>query len=138
MIQTYTPRHEVIQFAARQDYDSFYRQEIDLRALRGFSPFQDVIRITALGGGEGAVLRCCTGLRQAMEEGLRQLGGDWQLLGPAPAAVAKVNDRYRYCMTVLSRNSRPLRELVAHLLRQAQQNKENRGVSVFADLNPLD
>jgi primosomal protein N' (replication factor Y) len=138
LIQTYTPRHEVIQFAARQDYDSFYRQEIDLRALRGFSPFQDVIRITALGGGEGAVLRCCTGLRQAMEEGLRQLGGDWQLLGPAPAAVAKVNDRYRYCMTVLSRNSRPLRELVAHLLRQAQQNKENRGVSVFADLNPLD
>ena len=35
-------------------------------------------------------------------------------------------------------NAVPLRELVAHLLRQAQQNKENRGVSVFADLNPLD
>jgi len=138
LIQTYTPGHEVIQFAARQDYDAFYAQEIDLRALRGFPPFRDLIRITALGSGEGTVLRCCTGIRQALEEGLRRMGGEWQLLGPAPAAVAKVNDRYRYCMTVLCRNSRPLREMVAELLRQAQQNKENRGVSVFADLNPLD
>lgn len=138
LIQTYTPGHEVIRFAAAQDYDSFYAQEIELRALRGFSPFRDVVRLTASGGGEGAVLRCCTGVRQALEEGLRRLGGEWQLLGPAPAAVAKVNERYRYCITVLCRNSRPLRELVAHLLRQAQQNKENRGISVFADLNPLD
>lgn len=138
LIQTYTPGHEVIRFAAAQDYDSFYAQEIELRALRGFPPFRDVVRLTASGGGEGAVLRCCTGVRQALEEGLRQLGGEWQLLGPVPAAVAKVNERYRYCITVLCRNSHPLRELVAHLLRQAQQNKENRGISVFADLNPLD
>ena len=63
---------------------------------------------------------------------------DLQLLGPAPASVAKINNRYRYRLTLACRNHREIRALVAHLLRCAQNDKENRGVSVSADINPLD
>ena len=125
-----------IRFSARQDYDSFYRTEIQLRRLRREPPFRDVFLITASGLNEGAVLRASVQFRQALEGALGQLDQEWQLLGPAPAAVAKINDRYRYRLTLTAQNSRALRQLLAALLRAAHQDRENRGVSLYADLNP--
>ena len=134
VIQTYTPKNEIICFAARQDYLSFYRQELPLRRLRGYPPFADVIVLTASGLDEGAVLRCCIRLRQA----LATAQAEGQIFGPAPAAVAKINNRYRYRLIITGRCDKRLRELVAYLLRAAQQDKENRGVAVFADWNPYE
>ena len=134
MIQTFTPDNDVIRFAARQDYEHFYATEIEMRRLRGLPPFRDVIVLTASGLDEGAVLRCCMRLRQAMDQALR--GSETRIFGPAPAAVAKVNNRYRYRLTLTGRNDRPTRELIAHLLRAAHRDRENRGVSVYADLDP--
>lgn len=137
LIQTYTPDNDVIRFSARQDYDRFYEAEIQMRRLRGYPPFRELFVITTSGVNEGAVLRTGVRLRQELEEGLRSLGDEpWQLLGPAPAAVAKVNNRYRYRLTLTAQNTHPLRAMLAQLLRRAQQEKENRGVSVFADVNP--
>ena len=136
LIQTFTPEHDVLRFSARQDYDSFYRTEIQLRRLRREPPFRDEFLITASGLNEGAVLRASVRFRQALEGALGQLDQEWQLLGPAPAAVAKINDRYRYRLTLTAQNSRALRQLLAALLRAAHQDRENRGVSLYADLNP--
>ena len=119
VIQTYTPENDVIQCAARRE-----------------PPFRDVFLITASGLNEGAVLRASVQFRQALEGALGQLDQEWQLLGPAPAAVAKINDRYRYRLTLTAQNSRALRQLLAALLRAAHQDRENRGVSLYADLNP--
>ena len=136
VIQTYTPDNDVIRCAARQDYDSFYAQEIALRRLRRLHPFADMTVLTASGLEEGAVLRCCLRLRQSLESALAGMEGEWQLLGPAPAAVAKVNNRYRYRLTLTGRSTRQLRALLAHLLQAAHRDRENKGVSVYADVNP--
>ena len=136
LIQTFTPEHDVLRFSARQDYDSFYHTEIQLRRLRREPPFLDVFLIMASGLNEGAVLRASVRFRQALERALGQLDQEWQLLGPAPAAVARINDRYRYRLTLTAQNSRALRQLLAALLRAAHQDRENRGVSLYADLNP--
>ena len=141
VIQTWTPENDVINCAAAQDYDSFYEQEIALRRLRGCPPFSDLFLLTASGPDENGVLRTCLRLRQAMEKAVeepRYRDMEIQILGPAPAAVAKVNNRYRYRVTLSGKNSKELRALIAHLVRSAQQDKDNRGISVFADLNPLD
>lgn len=140
IIQTYTPENEVILRAARQDYDGFFREEIEMRRLREYPPFRDLFVITASGLEETAVLRACVNLRQELTrllEGEAYRGIGYRLLGPAPAAIAKVNDRYRYRLTLGCENTRPVRELLAHLVRQAQKDKRNRGVSVFVDVNPL-
>ena len=141
VIQTLTPENEVITCAAAQDYDSFYEQEITLRKLRGCPPFRDLFLLTASGVDEHAVLRTCMKLRRELEHALNSApynAMEIQILGPAPAAVTKVNNRYRYRVTVSGKNNKELRALLAHLVRSAQQDKENRGVSVFADMNPLD
>ena len=141
VIQTWTPENEVITCAAAQDYDSFYEQEITMRKLRGCPPFRDLFLVTASGVDEHAVLRTCMKLRRELEHALHASPYntmDIQVIGPAPAAVTKVNNRYRYRVTVSGKNNKELRALLAHLVRAAQQDKENRGVSVFADMNPLD
>lgn len=138
VIQTYTPEHEVIRFGAVQDYDAFYKSELELRRLRGYPPFTDIIRITASGKNEGEVLRICSKLRHGMEQGLRNMGGGWQLLGPAPGSIARINNRYRYHLTLMGPVNKQVRQLVASMLCAAHSDKENHGVSVFADWKPAD
>ena len=141
VIQTFTPDNDVIRFAARQDYDSFYEQEIRAREVRGLPPCGDLFVLCASGPEETAVLRALVRLREALGAALNSpdyAGTPYRLLGPAPAAVAKVNDRYRYRLILNTDNTKAMRLLAAHLLRQAQADKQNRGVALFADLNPLD
>ena len=141
VIQTWTPDGDVIRLAANQDYDGFYRQELAMRRLCGFPPFSDLFFLTAVGQDESMVLRTCMRLRRILENWLSRppyTAVRHQLLGPAPAALAKVNNRYRYRLTLNCRNTKEIRTLIAHLLRAAQTDKENRGVYVFADVNPSD
>ncbi len=140
VIQTCTPENEVIVCSAMQDYDSFYQSEIALRRLMGFPPFRDLFVLTASGISENAVLDACMRLRQGIDACLltpsyRDL--ELTVLGPAPAAVTKVNNRFRYRLTIAGKNSKLLRTLVAQLLQAAHHDKRNKGVSVFADVNPF-
>lgn len=136
VIQTYTPDNDVIRYASHQDYDKFFAEEIVLRQLRCYPPFTDFILLTASGLVEEDVLRCCYRLRKTLEPVLSRLKQPWQLLGPAPASVVKVNNRYRYRLTLAAQNTKDVRNLISYALRAAHQEKENRGVSVYADWNP--
>ena len=141
VIQTYTPENDVILAAAAQDYDAFYAQEIETRRLRGCPPFRDLFTIGASGPEESAVLRACMRLRSSLEDWLHQPAcrdSGLEVLGPAPAPIAKVNDRYRYRLTLSGRNDKKTRALIAHLVCCAQKDKQNRGVSVTAEADPLD
>lgn len=141
VIQTYTPENEVVLHAARQDYDSFYAQEIPMRELRRCPPFRDLFVLTASGTEESRVLQVALKLRAALVEWLCHppyCEQEVQLLGPAPASVAKVNNRYRYRLTIEGKNTKTLRTMVSAILCAAAADKDNKGVSVFADVDPLD
>ena len=141
VVQTYTPKNDVIRCAADQDYDRFYDSEISIRKARGLPPFRDLYVITVAGLDEGAVLRSCMrisdGLR-SWQKDARLSGSNLQILGPAAAPVLKVNKRYRYRITVLGKSSARLRGMIGYILKTAHADQLNRGVSVYADLNPLD
>ncbi len=140
IIQTFTPENDVILAAARQDYDHFYEQEIGLRQVRGCPPFVSLLVIHVSGPEEGQALRVCAFLRDTLKQWLRQPTYQslaCQVLGPVPAAIVKLNNRYRYRLTLMAQNTKPVRELVAHLVRCAQADKKNRGVSVTADVDPM-
>lgn len=140
IIQTFTPENDVITAAARQDYDSFYQEEIELRRLRGYPPFHSVFVITTSGLEEGKVLRVCALLRDTLRGWLQTepyQKFQYILLGPAPAAVTKVNNRYRYRLTLMAKNVCAIRGLVAHLVQCAQKDRKNKGVSISADVDPV-
>ena len=141
IIQTLAPDHEVIRLAAKQDYDGFYNLEIGLRRLQWVPPFGDLITVTFMGQEETAVLRGAAKFRDSLIECLRQpaYGAEHcTVLGPALCPVPKINYNFRYRLTLRCSQSKALRLLLAHLLREFAKDKLNRGVSAFADVNGFD
>ena len=138
MIQTLVPEHQVIRLAAEQNYDAFYDLEINLRRVQNAPPFGDLATVTVLGQDEAAVLRGAVKFRDSLNVCLRQAqytSENCTVLGPAPCPVPKINYNYRYQLTLRCRMTKNLRLLLSSLLRQFMQDKANRGVSAFIDVN---
>ena len=140
LIQTLVPEHEVIKLAARQDHEGFYDLEIRMRQMQGLPPFADLLTVTFTGQDETRVLRGAVKFRDSLTAWLRQGTNGRQnctVLGPAPCPVPKINYNFRYQLTMRCVLDRPMRQTVAHFLRQFAKDGANRGVSVFADVNGL-
>ena len=141
IIQTLMPEHQVIRLAAAQDYDGFYDLEVRLRQVQNDPPFGDLVTITFIGEEETAVLRGAAKFRDSLIACLKEPTYKEEIctvLGPAPCAVPKINYNFRYRLTLRCHMTRSLRLLIAHLLRQFSQDKMNRKVSAFADVNGLE
>ena len=136
IIQTYTPENQVIRLAAQQDYESFYRAELELRRYSGSPPFSDLFVLTAAGEDEAAVLRCCADLRSLLVRETASLP-DTSVLGPAAMPVARLNKTWRYRITVRSKAGSAVRRMISAALLACNNDKKYRGVSVYADFNPL-
>lgn len=141
MIQTVAPEHRVITLAAQQDYDGFYQLELGMRRVQQCPPFGDVVSVTFTGQDEGRLLRGVAKFRDSLRACLQL--PDYQseqctVLGPAPCPVPKINYNYRYRLTLRCAMTKPLRLLLAHLLRQFSQDRENRGITGFIDINGYD
>ena len=141
VIQTYTPGNDVIQCAARQDYDAFYESEIRMRRLRRYPPFADLFTVTVSGTEEGRVLRAAVSVRETLRQLCRRpelAAGEPEVLGPAPAPVVKVNNRFRYRCTLVGKNDKATREMLAWLQKDFAKDSANRGMNLFVDHNAAD
>jgi primosomal protein N' (replication factor Y) len=140
-VQTMVPEHAVINLAAKQDYDGFYDLEIKLRQMQKLPPFGDLVQITFTGQEETRVLRGAVKFRDSLASCLHQpeyAQENSTVLGPAPCPVPKINYNFRYRLTLRCTMNKPMRQLIAHLLRQFAQDPANRGVNAFADVNGYD
>ncbi|MBQ7341501.1 MAG: primosomal protein N' [Oscillospiraceae bacterium] len=141
IIQTMVPEHKVITLAAQQDYDSFYEMELGMRRVQNLPPFGDVATVTFVGQNEAHLMRGAVKFRDSLQLCLKEPGYQEEnctVLGPAPCPVAKINYNYRYRLTLRCRMTKPLRQLLGHLLRQFSLDKANRGVTAFIDVNGYD
>lgn len=141
LIQTMNPQHKVITLAADQDYDGFYDLEVGLRRVQNVPPFGDLAMVTFTGLDEARVLRGAAKFKMSLTNLLNT--PDYQtenctVLGPAPCPVPKINFHFRHRLTLRCRMTKELRLLLAHLLRQFSQDRENRGVTAFIDVNGYD
>ncbi len=141
IIQTLLPEHQIINLAAKQDYDGFYELEIGIRKIQGSPPFGDHAVVTFTGLDETAVLRGAVKFRDSLRNCM-QLPAysreQCQVLGPAPCPVPKINYHFRHRLTLQCRMTKQLRSLLASLLRQFSTDKLNRGVTAFIDVNGFD
>ena len=141
VIQTYTPENDVIQAAAAQDYERFYRSEIQLRRLRRDPPFADQFIITVSGGEEDDVRRAVGLLRSGLDAAVKKPPYDdmgLDLIGPAPAPVVRVNGSYRYRLLLLGENNAQVRGLLSSFMRAFAQRAENRRLHIRVDCDLMD
>ena len=141
IIQTMVPAHQVITLAARQDYDSFYQLEIGLRRIQKCPPFGDLTTVTFTGQEEARVLHAAIKFRDSLTACLKMheyAQESCTVLGPAPCPVPKINYHFRHRLNLRCIMTKQLRQLLAHLLRQCAQDRNNRGVSAYIDVNGFD
>ncbi|MCD8145756.1 MAG: primosomal protein N' [Clostridiales bacterium] len=141
VIQTFTPKNDIITCAARQDYDAFYESEILLRESRQTPPVRDLYQLTVSGPLEHHVLQSAHRLRTALQswQSSREMAQHpFSLYGPAEAPVLRVMGRYRYRLTVVCKDHKKIREMLAFLLKAFQQDKFNKGIGVSVERNPMD
>ena len=137
VIQTFTPANQTILQAAKQDYEDFYSSEIELRRLQNAPPVVDRYTITASGQTEEQVEWAARYLFDLLSLSAREIGNT-TVLGPAPLSVYRVNNRYRYRVSMLGSQSDAIRRSISAALIECSGDKRFRGVNMFADHDPGD
>ncbi len=139
VIQTYVPENYVIDLAAQQDYLSFYETEIASRKLMKYPPYADLCMFGFVGVMEKAVADAANRFLSQLHAMAMGEYSDVPLiaLDPTPAAVARVSGKYRYKLIVKTKNTARMREMVGRLLNEFAKAPENKSVTVYADIQPV-
>jgi len=129
IVQTYSPQHPAIAFAARHDFDGFARQELELRRELRYPPFAELAYLGIIGRERSAVIRAA----ERYAELVRGFGAA-EVLGPAPYPVARANDEWRYRIALKYEAGERLRVYLRDTLRDLAHADE--GVRLAINVDP--
>ncbi|MBQ6265117.1 MAG: primosomal protein N' [Clostridia bacterium] len=138
VIQTITPENGIIRLAAKQDYDEFFKTEIKIRKSLIYPPYCDICVLAFTGENE---IKVKSASRQALGMVMDYTSGEYKnekliCLGPRPARVAKISNKYRYRLIIKCHNNRNFREMISKILIDLGSKSEFSAVTVTADINP--
>jgi len=133
VIQTRLPDEAVLQAAARQDFDAFVENELVERRAAGFPPFGRLVVFRWRGDQIAAVERAAhegvIRLRQACKPGV-------QLLGPAPAPLARLRGRHRWQALLMGPSAQALRQTTSTALTSMRQASSRFDVDLAVVVDP--
>ena len=136
IIQTTDPDNPVLNLAAAQDYDAFFEQEIAYRKLGLYPPFCGLCVVGFAGPKEIEVARAAARFAALLgRQAAKQPDLPLRVLGPTPGSIEKINDSYRYKLTVKCRNDRRFRDLIRETLTLYEQEKLPGKATVVVDLH---
>jgi primosomal protein N' (replication factor Y) (superfamily II helicase) len=129
IIQTLYPDHYAIQAAASQDYQVFFEREMDFRSKLHYPPAFALINVVLRGRALDGVMTDATDLVARVRR--QPFGG--RVLGPAPAALAKIKDEYRVQFFIKGRQRKPMRDALEAALAERPDLKRR----TIVDVDPV-
>jgi primosomal protein N' (replication factor Y) len=132
LLQTNSPDHYAVECAAAQDYEKFYAKEIEFRRLMSYPPYGALANVIVRSSKEEEAISKSAALGRLMNpppEGVR-------VLGPAPAAVARVKTEYRFQMLLKTHSRARLNEVISEIRKFAATEKWN-PTTLAIDVDPL-
>lgn len=138
VIQTCNPENDVIQIAARQDYDAFFKDELKTRKMLIYPPYCDICLIGFIGENEPNVRVASQKYTDRLKEKLSGEYNDLKIiaLGPMTARVSKISNKFRYRLILKCKNTKRFRALMNELLKYTGTDRAYNDVSVYIDINP--
>jgi primosomal protein N' (replication factor Y) len=123
-LQTFMPDHPIIRMAEAQDYDPFYKAEIEERRMFGYPPFSHLAKISFFAKG----LEEAKHLAETIQEQLkRELPPTIQVFPVSPAGHPKIKDLHRFQFLIKTPKIGMISEMLKKLPTQ----------SVKIDIDPL-
>ncbi len=134
VIQTYKPDHYCLQHCVTQDYDAFYEEEMAYRMLMDYPPAYHMLAVMLAGEQEERIARCADVLAQE----LRKSDPKMRIIGPAPASIGKINDKYRQVIYIKHAETDQLIRLKDHAEHIIKANEDMlAGILTQFDLDPI-
>ena len=134
LIQTYYPEHYALRHAVKQDYESFYAEEIKYRERLGYPPFFVLASIMIKHRDHAQAMRNATILRRALDAA--NTAKHCRILGPAPASLSRLKNEYRVQIILKGATRRELRETLDIALSDAEsRNCDMR--STYVEIDPV-
>ncbi|MCI8918900.1 MAG: primosomal protein N' [Eubacterium sp.] len=142
VIQTYQPDHFSIQAAEAQDYETFYQKEILYRRMMNYPPAWNMLHILAAGKVMEEAAACMEQIAAWIQGELKKGRDDrvwaaFQMIGPADAPVAKINDVYRRVMYLKHPDYQILIKVKDFLEKKLLHAAEWKKVCIQFDFNPM-
>ena len=136
VIQTYSPKNEIIRLACLQDYEKFYEGEIAIREELSYPPFCDMVTLVLTSENEKKLFEATKRLSDSVKEKLSGAYSKYPFVafGPHEADVYKLNDKYRMKMVLKCKLNSETRKLFHELLSEFSQDV---GVNLSVNLNPI-
>ena len=136
IIQTTDPDNPVLNLAAAQDYDAFFEQEIAYRKLGLYPPFCGLCVVGFSGPKEIEVARAAARFSALLgRQAAQQPDLPLRVLGPTPGNIEKINENYRYKLTIKCRADKRFRDLVRQTLGLYEQEKLPSKAIVVVDMH---
>jgi primosomal protein N' (replication factor Y) len=135
ILQTYQPDHPAVRLAAQHDYESFYAAEIRARREVGYPPFTRLVSVRVHAGAEADTRRAARALATTARRHDASRDGIVEVLGPAPAPLARLRGRYHYRLLLKSSDRKALRSVAAQLAAQIDEGLSPARASL--DIDPL-
>ncbi|NLD87794.1 MAG: primosomal protein N' [Clostridiales bacterium] len=129
LIQTMTPENDVIKAVQNQDYMEFYRCEIEQRRALRLPPFYDMWRIMLSGRVMQDVKDEAKKLKRILSKALE--GHEVDIMGPAPAEIFKLSDRFRFVITMRLKDGASCRNIVGGVLENTETRKVTIGIDTY-------
>lgn len=138
IIQTLTPENEIIRLAAKQDYDEFFNTEIRLRKALVYPPYCDLCVIGFVGDDETIVKFASKEALNLLKDFTDKEYKEEKIiaLGPMPARISKINNKFRYRLIIKCRNSVKFRKMISEILTVLGKDSRFSKVTAYADINP--
>jgi len=138
VIQTLTPENEIINLAAKQDFNAFFNTEIKIRKMLIYPPFCDICVIGLICEEELFVRAGAKRVLEMIQTASRDKYQSEKIivLGPMPARVLKVNNRFRYRLIIKCHNSANFRKMISEILCDFGKDTKFSKVTTYADINP--
>ena len=137
VVQTYQPEHYSIQTASRQDYDAFYEEEIAYRDLLRYPPVSHMMSVQIQSRDEDMGMAFATRLRAIMEQNKKDGA---VFIGPASAAIGKINDVFRMAVYVKLDDYEGLvsyKDMLEKYIRRLEDMGKLKNITVQFDFDPV-
>jgi primosomal protein N' (replication factor Y) len=135
IVQTFTPEHYAISAAREHDFVRFYESELPFRRELGYPPFGRVALFKIQGSSEAGVKQFSHALFDALSGFLRATGhrSPATILGPSPAPIAKLRNKYRWQIMVRSADIAGIQKAIS----QALAFPVPRGIKLSIDMDSV-
>jgi len=137
ILQTFMPDHYIMNLAAAQDYEGFYREEIAIRRAMIFPPLCDMCVFCFSGAREEPVRDGAFAVLELMNAELRKLQPSTpvRVLGPVKASYGKIGGKFRWRIIMKCKNNAEMRGFISSVLRNSAKLGAMREVTLYADMN---